>query len=207
MRARHKHWTKPYIEEHPELFLPQIDATSAFFTFSPLYLEIGMGKGDFILGMSHLQKGHYLGIEKVEDVIAVAGKKIKEDENEDILLREGDFDSVYEEIKTLRFDRIYLNFSDPWPKKKHEKRRLSEVHRLNKMASILKEDGLLILKSDNDAFFAYTLEQVALSDFKIDLQESDYQFDQEHDIQSEYEKNFRSNGKNINRLILSKKEK
>ena len=93
--------------------MPVVDPNSEFFKSKPLYLEIGMGKGDFILGLSKIQKGHYLGVEKVVDVLAVATKKLIEDGSEDILLRRGHFDDVYAEIKDLRFEKIYLTFSDP----------------------------------------------------------------------------------------------
>ena len=164
-----------------------------------------MGKGDFILGLSKIQKGHYLGVEKVVDVLAVATKKLIEDGSEDILLRRGDFDDVYEEIKDLRFEKIYLNFSDPWPKKKHWRRRLTEANRLKKMASLLEKDGEIRFKSDNVDLYEYTLEQAALANLEIVYNTNDYAL-AEDDVMSEYEKNFRSQGVKITRVILKAKE-
>ena len=205
MRARHKSWTTPYLAEHEDKALPVVDPNSEFFKSKPLYLEIGMGKGDFILGLSKIQKGHYLGVEKVVDVLAVATKKLIEDGSEDILLRRGDFDDVYEEIKDLRFEKIYLNFSDPWPKKRHEKRRLTTANRLNKMAELLKNGGEIRFKSDNVDLYEYTLEQAALANLEIVYNTNDYAL-AEDDVMSEYEKNFRSQGVKITRVILKAKE-
>ena len=205
MRARHKAWTTPYLEEHTDKALPQVDPKSDFFAYSPLYLEIGMGKGDFIIGLSKIQKGHYLGVEKVVDVLAVATKKLIEDGSEDILLRRGDFNEVYEEIKDLRFKRIYLNFSDPWPKKKHWRRRLSEAGRLGKMASLLESGGEIRFKSDNVDLYQYTLEQAEIASLNVAYHTDDYVLS-EDDVMSEYERNFRSQGVKITRIILTKKE-
>lgn len=205
MRARHKSWTTPYLAEHEDKALPKVDPESSFFKSKPLYLEIGMGKGDFILGLSKIQKGHYLGIEKVVDVLAVATKKLIEDGSEDILLRRGDFDDVYEEIKDLRFEKIYLNFSDPWPKRKHWRRRLTEANRLKRMVSLLEKDGEIRFKSDNVDLYEYTLEQAEIADLEIVYNTDDYIL-AEDDVMSEYEKNFRSQGVKITRVILKAKE-
>ena len=205
MRARHKSWTTPYLAEHEDKALPVVDPNSEFFKSKPLYLEIGMGKGDFILGLSKIQKGHYLGVEKVVDVLAVATKKLIEDGSEDILLRRGDFDDVYEEIKDLRFEKIYLNFSDPWPKRKHWRRRLTEAGRLTKMVSLLEKGGEIRFKSDNVDLYEYTLEQAALANLEIVYNTNDYAL-AEDDVMSEYEKNFRSQGVKITRIILKAKE-
>lgn len=204
MRARKKKWTAPFVVGHPEIVLPKIDPSIPFFEYPRLYLEIGIGKGDFILGMSQKQDGHYLGIEKVVDVLAVAAKKLLDVKAGNVLLRLGDFDEVYEEIAGLRFDAIYLNFSDPWPKKKHGKRRLTEHNRLEKMAKILKDDGSIIIKTDNPGLYEFSKEEVPLTSLHIVYDNPDYPGDPEHDEQSEYERNFRSQGVAIRRLILKK---
>ena len=205
MRARHKAWTTPYLAEHEDKALPKVDPSAEFFQEQPLFLEIGMGKGDFIIGLSKIQKGHYLGVEKVVDVLAIATKKLLEDGSEDILLRRGDFDEIYEEIKDLRFQRIYLNFSDPWPKKKHWKRRLTEANRLKNMASLLAEGGEIRFKSDNVGLYEYTLEQASIANLHIAYATDNYTLSDD-DVMSEYEKNFRSQGVKITRVILTKKE-
>ena len=201
MRARHKKWTTPFVSEHPELFLNEIKEDDSFFS-KPLELEIGMGKGDFLLGKANMHPDiNYLGIEKITDVIAIAGKKILESGVSNIRLMLGDFDDLYEVIAKYRFNKIYLNFSDPWPKKRHEKRRLTNLSRLDKMYDLLIPGGLLIYKSDNDLLYKYSKERFAESKFEIISLDEDYQLE-EDDVASEYEKNFRSTGKNIYRIVV-----
>ena len=203
MRARHKKWTAPYLAEHPEVALTEIDANDPFFLHSPLYLEIGMGKGDFLLGLAKKQPGHYLGIEREGDVLAIALKKILSEGAEgNIRLIQGDFDFLVEKIQNLSFDAIYLNFSDPWPKRRHWKRRLETSERLLKMKDLLKKGGRIIFKSDDQDLYQFTLEQ-AQGHFQILEATNDYQLE-ESDVASEYEKNFRSIGKPITRIILKK---
>lgn len=207
MRARKKKWTTPYIESIPELVVTSIDKDNDFYKTNTLYLEIGMGKGDFIIGMAKKQPGHYLGVEKVLDVLAIAAKKIKEEELDNILLRLGDFDQVYEEIKDLRFEKIYLNFSDPWPKKKHWRRRLSERERLKKMANLLTDSptSYIVMKTDNDGLYEYSKIEAIEAGLDIVADQFDYVYDEVNDSMSEYEANFRSKNQKIHRLVFSKK--
>ena len=118
----------------------------------------------------------------------------------------GDLDVLYPELESLRFQIIYLNFSDPWPKKRHEKRRLTHVKRLEEFSKLLTLDGELHIKTDNDSLYAFSLEQIPLSPFEMILNEENYIFDEENDVMSEYEKNFRSTGKSIHRIFLRKKQ-
>ncbi|MCF0113631.1 MAG: tRNA (guanosine(46)-N7)-methyltransferase TrmB, partial [Bacilli bacterium] len=122
-----------------------------------------------------------------------------------VRLTNADFDFVVEDAPELRFDVIYLNFSDPWPKKKHAKRRLTFLPRLKKILSLLKEEGELRIKTDNDILYAFTLEQIALLEgYIMTVNEEDYVFDAENDSMSEYESAFREEGKKIHRIILKK---
>ena len=99
---------------------------------------------------------------------------------------------------------IYLNFSDPWPKKRHEKRRLTYITFLNQYYRILKKGGRLYFKSDNDELYEYTKEELKLTKFKVVSDQENYQFDAETDFITEYENKFRSAGKSIHRIILEK---
>jgi tRNA (guanine-N7-)-methyltransferase len=99
---------------------------------------------------------------------------------------------------------IYLNFSDPWPKKRHWKRRLTTKERLLKMASLLKEDGEIRFKSDNLPLYEYTLEQAPLAGLNVVTSTDHYQL-AEDDVLTEYEKQFREQGKPITRIVLKKK--
>ena len=204
MRGRFKKWASPYLEAHPEIVFNEVDASDPFFSFAPLYLEVGIGKGDFILTMQDIMPGHYLGLEKDVSVMGMAAKKVVESQRDSIRLCADDFDNVYENIKELRFDKIFLNFSDPWPKARHKKRRLTFAPRLLKIASLLKEGGEIRFKTDNDDLYAYTLEQIEEAQLRIILRQDEYAFDSTDDAMSEYERNFRGVGKSIHRLIIVK---
>ncbi len=204
MRARHKKWAAPFLNDHPEFHLEKVEPENEFFRSSPLYLEIGSGKGDFIIQMAAKHPGNYLALEREISVLGVLGKKLAESGLANVKVRGGDFDKVYEELKGINFDKIFLNFSDPWPKKKHWKRRLTTKERLTQMASLLKDGGRFLIKTDNESLYEFTLEQAPLASLKIVSSTDDYIFDEETDAMSEYEKNFRSEGKKIHRIILSK---
>ena len=206
MRGRFKKWASPYLEAHPDICLNPLDAGDAFFAAKPLYLEIGIGKGDFILGMQDILPGHYLGLEKEISIMGMAAKKVVESGRTSIRLVADDFDDVFEELSKLRFDIIFLNFSDPWPKARHKKRRLTFAPRLNKIASLLSEGGEIRFKTDNDDLYAFTLEELEQTNLKIITRQDDYEFDSINDAMSEYERNFRSVGKSIHRLVLRKEQ-
>ena len=138
-------------------------------------------------------------------IMGMAAKKILGKELQNILLCPEDFDTVEEELRPLKFETIYLNFSDPWPKKRHEKRRLTFLPRLQKIGDLLQEGGMLRIKTDNDNLYAFTLEQIqGLKGLTMVMNEEDYRFDEEGDSMSEYERNFRSIGHKIHRIILKK---
>ena len=192
MRSRHKAWAAPYLEAHGELVFPKIDPKDPFFDARPLYLEIGMGKGDFLLDRAKKEPGHYLGLERDLSVLGVAAKKIlAEDIHANIRLRGEDFDFLFEEeLQGLSFDAIYLNFPDPWPKKKHGKRRLTYAPRLMNILSLLKKGGRFYFKTDAEALFQFTVEESLpeLKGVKLISKTDDYVYDDINDSMSEYEK-------------------
>ena len=204
MRGRHKAWAAPFMAEHNDIVREKLDPQDPFFSVRPLYLEIGIGKGDFIVGMAARFPGNYLGLEKEVSIAGMAAKKVVGSGLSNILLRCGDFDVVYEEIASLRFDGIYLNFSDPWPKKKHTKRRLTAKPRLDKMYDLLVPGGFIAIKTDNDGLYEFTLEEIEKTKFKMRLNLEDYPLDEVNDVQTEYERNFRSIGQKIHRIELVK---
>lgn len=207
MRGRFKKWAFPFLEEHPELVLKEIHSEVSFFQKEKLHLEVGSGKGDFVIGMARKHPDtNFLAIERDLSIAGILAKKVFESEVPNIRVMHGDFDFLYPELEHLRFETIYLNFSDPWPKKRHEKRRLTHVKRLEEFSKLLTKDGELHIKTDNDSLYAFTLEQIPLSPFEMILNEENYVFDEEKDVMSEYEKNFRSTGKSIHRIFLKKKQ-
>lgn len=141
-----------------------------------VFLEIGMGKGDFISKLSSMDSNNiYIGVEVSEPVLALAIKKINrfEEENKIVLsnlyLMSFDAKEASEIFKEHQIEKLYLNFSDPWPKKKHTKRRLTYQTFLEEYQKILKKDGIIEFKTDNRILFEYSL--VSMQNFGMEFLE------------------------------------
>lgn len=206
MRTKYKRWAVDYLDDNPERVITSINLKDKFFK-APLEIEIGSGKGDFIIGKAIKNpKIHYLAIEKVKTVAGMMAKKLDDEEIPNVKVVPLDIVEVFDSLKDDSLNKIYLNFSDPWPKKKHAKRRLTYITFLNRYYSLLKPGSLLVIKTDNDSLYEFTLEQVELSLFTLVKAEFDYVFE-EDDSMSEYEKKFRELGNKIHRIILKKEGK
>lgn len=178
----------------------------------PIHIEIGMGKGNFILNMAKEHPDvNYIGIERYSSVLLRAIDKYDTEE--------------FRELKNIRFvcmdaknisdvfapgevERIYLNFSDPWPKARHAKRRLTSVEFLARYEQVLPEGGTIEFKTDNTPLFNFSLEQVkeakwTLRAFTYDLHHNEEM--NEGNIMTEYEEKFSSRGNPINKLIAVRK--
>lgn len=162
-----------------------------------IYLEIGMGKGDFITQLCQLDKDNiYIGVEVSPPVLALAIKKLKryEEENnirlDNLYFMSEDAATLNEIFENHQIEKIYLNFSDPWPKKKHTKRRLTHENFLSIYKEILKEHGEIEFKTDNRGLFEYSLVSMQNYGLKfkevyLDLHQTDV-----FNIETEYEKKF-----------------
>lgn len=162
-----------------------------------IYLEIGMGKGDFITGLCQLDKDNiYIGIEVSPPVLALATKKLQRYEEENnvrlnnLYFMSQDAATLNEIFEPHQIEKIYLNFSDPWPKKKHTKRRLTHENFLNVYKELLKEHGEIEFKTDNRGLFEYSLVSMQNYGLKfkevyLDLHKTDV-----FNIETEYEKKF-----------------
>ena len=170
----------------------------------PIHLEIGMGKGKFLLQLAEQNPDiNYIGIEKYSSVLIRALQKREEYEGENIYFLRMDAENIPDIFKEGEIDRIYLNFSDPWPKERHAKRRLTSKEFFSRYDRILKKDGVVIFKTDNRELFDFSLEQVPLAGWKLknytyDLHHSEYA---EGNIMTEYEEKFSAQGKPICRLV------
>ena len=212
MRLRNKPWAEPFLLENDDLVLQYSEDlkekyNEIFSNDNPLNLEIGTGKGDFIKQLASLNPNqNYLGIEKYSTVLAIAAKKIKnESELTNVRLMCFDASELELILNKESLNCIYLNFSDPWPKARHEKRRLTFKTFLDKYYMLLKSGGKIIMKTDNLGLFEYSLESIKEhGKFKLIEYTFDYQFDKENDGMSEYERKFRENGTKINRLVCVK---
>ena len=170
---------------------------------NPIRIEIGCGKGDFIVGTAAKEPGvNFLAVEKVSDVLMLAAEKVKRSELTNIRVCCVDAKELAEIFPENSIDRIYLNFSDPWPKARHEKRRLTYRSFLAIYEKILKPDGAIYFKTDNRGLFDFSLEEfkeygMKLDKLTFDLHNSEYM---EGNVMTEYEKRFSSMGVPINRV-------
>ena len=212
MRLRNKPWAEPFLEENEDLVLKfdeklKDSFETIFGNNHSLNLEIGTGKGDFIKQLASINPNkNYIGVEKYSTVLAIAAKKIKnESELTNVRLMCYDASDIELVFNDESLDCIYLNFSDPWPKARHAKRRLTYKTFLDKYYMLLRQGGKIIMKTDNLGLFDYSLESIKEhGKFKLVEYTYDYQFDASNDGMSEYERKFREIGTKINRLVCVK---
>jgi tRNA (guanine-N7-)-methyltransferase len=205
MRLKSKPWAKPLIYNHPDRI--QLDSDVVIFPqdYKTYALEIGTGKGDFIVGKAIKNPTtFFFGVEKATTVIAFALKKVLDNQVVNSHLIHGDFVKASFAIPDQSFDEIYLNFSDPWPKIRHEKRRLTAPGILEKITRLLKVHGKLYMKTDNEMLFDYSLLSFEKFPYKLLDVTRNYQLN-EQDIQTEYESYFRKLGQPIFRLVAERK--
>lgn len=206
MRGRHKRWAAPFLEGHPELVLTSFEPSDSFWK-APLALEIGAGKGDFAIAFALANPSiHLLALERDISICASFAKKAVASGAINLRIVPADFDVVSEELEPFSFEKIFLNFSDPWPKKKHWKRRLTTSDRLLTFSSLLTASGKIYQKTDNDDLYLFSKEEALKAGLPIISDEEDYKFDELTDYMSEYERRFRALGKKIHRLVYSKKK-
>ena len=179
----------------------------------PIRLEIGMGKGRFIMDMAEkYPEANYLGIEKYSSVLLRAIQKMEEriEQGEELNVRFIRMDAEYicDVFEEGEVDRIYLNFSDPWPKDRHAKRRLESRQFLERYDRILKKDGRIEFKTDNRALFDFAVEEAEASAFKITALSYDLHADKDMmqgNVMTEYEEKFSSMGNPICKYILERR--
>ena len=202
MRTKYKPWAKPYIDEHKEVMFT-LEELSSF--DKPYYLEIGSGKGQFLVDMAKkFPDKFFVGVERNVTCCGFTAKKLVEEEIANAKLMFINAEVLMQEIKDESLEGIFLNFSDPWPKKRHHKRRLTAMSYLDNYYRVLKKGARLVIKTDNTDLFAFTLENLENSKFKVISKTDDYNEFDEFDTMTEYEKSFRDEGVKINRIVLEK---
>ena len=170
----------------------------------PIHIEVGMGKGQFIIEMAKRNPEiNYIGIEKYSSVLVRAVEKLEDFEQDNLRLIRMDAENIEEVFDKDEVDRIYLNFSDPWPKDRHAKRRLTSTRFLERYDNILTPEGRVMFKTDNKDLFDFSLEQVEeagwiLENHTYDLHHSEYN---EGNVMTEYEEKFSAKGNPICRLV------
>ncbi len=213
MRLRYVSGARELIEENEAYILDyqkdkKIDIFSFFTTTQPIYIEIGMGKGQFIhtLAKSH-PNINFIGIERFDSVIVRALEKVLEEPLDNLLLLRADALDLLEIFTPHSISRIYLNFSDPWPKDRHQKRRLTNKRFLAMYQSIMLPLGEIRFKTDNRRLFDYSVEEV--SKYPMDIKDITYDLHadcNQDNIMTEFEEKFSKQGNKIYQLITTFKE-
>lgn len=187
---------KKYCGKYQELFHNQ----------NPIHIEIGSGKGRFIVEMAKLHPEiNYIGIEKYDSVLIRALDKQEVEKLPNLILMRIDAEQI-DEIFSGEIDRVYLNFSDPWPKKRHAKRRLTSPEFLKAYDSIFKGKKEIMMKTDNRKLFEYSV--ISLTEYGYHIQELSlnlYDDNMEENVATEYETRFHNLGFPIYRIVVEKK--
>lgn len=198
MRMRKKKNGASRLEECAELFISEKP-----FKADGCMLEIGCGKGGFILETAKREPdSNFVAVEKISDVILLAAEKVKKEQIKNVRFLISDAERLPEYFPEGSVKRIYLNFSDPWPRPKHAKRRLTAPKFLEIYKKLLSPDGAIFFKTDNRILFDYSLETFVQCGFRLekltyDLHNSEYE---DGNIHTEYEDNFSAKGFAINRV-------
>ena len=196
MRMRNPKYKDEVINNCKFLIKDEID----FVNNQPIHIEIGMGKGNFILNMALNNPNiNYIGIEKYSSVASVGIKKMMAYDLPNLKVIISDVMSL-EDLLKKQVEVIYLNFSDPWPKKRHEKRRLTSKDFLKLYDKFFKNKCHIEMKTDNDELFEYSL--LSLQDYGYDIEKISYDLHKENtfNIMTEYEEKFSQKGIKIKYL-------
>lgn len=207
MRLRNKPWATDYMASHPQFFVQQPEMykgrwNDVFQNDNPLYIEVGSGKGNFVLGMAKQNPAiNFIAIELFESVAVSIVKKLVEEPLANVRVLTVDAKQLSDYFAPGDVTRLYLNFSDPWPKTRHAKRRLTYKTFLATYESILPENGEIHFKTDNRGLFEYSLQSMSqygmyFKDISLDLHVNE----PEDNVRTEYEERFSALGQPIYRM-------
>lgn len=176
---------------------------------NPIHIEVGMGKGRFIMDLAALHPDiNYIGIERYTSVLLRAVQKIEENPLPNVRFLCIDAATLPEIFGKGEVDKIYLNFSDPWPKDRHARRRLTSHEFLDRYNEFLAADGCIEFKTDNQDLFTFSLEEIENSPiWHLDASTRDLHHDEvmnQGNVMTEYEEKFSSKGNPICKLIASR---
>lgn len=201
MRLRNVPGAREMLQNHPCFILEPESLKGKwpdyFHNNNPIHLEIGSGKGKFITTLAMQNPDiNYIAMEKFATVLLKLIKKIPEEGLTNLSIMNTDAELIQQYFEQGELDRIYLNFSDPWPRKRHAKRRLTNIRFLEIFKVLLKSNGTICFKTDNQDLFDYSLEQFELAgylleDITYDLHRSPLS---EGNVTTEYEEKFISQG-------------
>ncbi len=206
MRMRKKPWAKDMIESRTDCVIATPEEMAGnwhSFGKEEIIVEIGAGKGDYWIGMGNMHPEQlWIAVEKDMSAAGIALKKSLEKTGENMKFIQKDAAAISTWFADGEVDCIHLNFSDPWPKKSHTKRRLTYGSFLQQYAQILKEDGTIIMKTDNAQLFEYSLVSFADAKWRLKDVSVDYRREvHDEDTITEYESNFMALGQPIYRAV------
>jgi len=206
MRLKNKPWARPFLDAHPDLVLDQDAFLSNLGSIHrPIMLEVGSGKGNFLISMaSKYPEVMFYGIERALVASAICGRKLAIKPLPNIKFVNADFAALVDILPKVAFEAVFLNFSDPWPKKRHAKRRLTSPRFLPHYMRILKPQGHIYMKTDNRDLYEYSLATMREHGYNIVTKTEDYRVLDESDALTEYEETFRAQGQNIYRIVIRK---
>lgn len=208
MRLRNVKGASIRIELSPYIVKDYKDYKGKFNTLfnnnNPICIEIGMGKGNFIINMAKSNPQiNFIGIEKFDSVIVRAVEKLALERIDNLKLIKMDADMI-NEVFEKEIDKIYLNFSDPWPKERHHKRRLTDANFLNKYDNLFKNDKNIIFKTDNRKLFEFSIKSFTDYGYKIKSLSLNLHEDNIPNVETEYEVKFSSKGYPIYKVDVIK---
>lgn len=191
-----------YVVQEPEQYKGKWN--TLFSNNNPIHIEIGMGKGKFLTQLAMINADiNYIGIEKYSSVLLRALEKRSEVKLDNLYFIRYDAEYLNDIFDQEEIARIYLNFSDPWPKDRHARRRLTSKEFLARYHQFLQQEGQVIFKTDNRPLFDFSLEEVKiagwqLSEITYDLHHSEYL---QGNVMTEYEEKFSAIGNPIHRFV------
>lgn len=206
MRLKYKPWAKEYLENDKEYFVAfqednKINWKKEFGNDNPISLEVGMGKGDFVIGMAQANPNiNFVAIEMYPSVQVIALKKLEELNLKNVKLMSFDARQLKHVFKENEIQDVYLNFSDPWPKVRHDKRRLTYKLFID-IYKHISNSGNLIFKTDNIGLFEWSVEHIKEYPLEITYLTNDLWSEDVFNIKTEYEIKFSNKGFKINKLI------
>ena len=199
------------LEANKELIIRDAESLKGRWKFffgndKPIHLEIGMGKGQFIITLAKNNPDiNYIGLEKEISCLIKAAEKIEE-RIPNLILVHYDATNILDVFSENEIDKLYLNFSDPWPKARHAKRRLTYIANLEKYKVILKDPCDIEMKTDNISLFEFSVESFKEAGFTILELTNDLHKDKQDIVTTEYEDKFTSLGNKINYIHVNYKE-
>ena len=174
----------------------------------PLRIEIGMGKGRFIMDLARMHPEiNYVGIEKYSSVLLRGIQKMETDPLPNLYFIRMEAEEIADVFGREEVERIYLNFSDPWPKDRHAKRRLPSREFLKRYDEILVRDGVIEFKTDNKDLFRFALEEVAPAGWQLLQMTEDLHHDEKMlagNVMTEYEEKFSALGNPIYKYVIAR---